>query len=83
MEGEVAYVGHFLYYQTAWISSNLAIWHGCLVAEVAQPFVADRSIHALALLGVVGVALLALHTTTLLSHSATFVHHSALAWLTR
>ena len=81
MEGEVAYVEQFLYYQTAWISSNLAIWHSCLVAEVAQPFVADRSIHALALLGVVGVALLAFHATALLSHPAALVHHPALAGL--
>ena len=71
----------FFFYQTAWISSNLAIRHGCLMAEIAQPFVADRRVNALTLLRVVGVALLALHAATLLSHPATLVHHPALARL--
>ena len=71
----------FLFYQTAWISSNLAIRHGCLMAEVAQPFVADRRVNALTLLCVVGVALLTIHAAALLSHPATLVHHPALAWL--
>ena len=51
------------------------------MAEVAQPFVADRRINALTLLCVVGVALLALHTAALLSHPTTLVHHPALARL--
>jgi hypothetical protein len=68
-------------HQTAWISSNLAIRHGGLMAEVAQPFVADRRVNALTLLCVVGVALLTIHAAALLSHPATLVHHPALAWL--
>ena len=51
------------------------------MAEITQPFVADRRIHALTLLRVVGVALLALHAAALLSHPATLVHHPALASL--
>ena len=51
------------------------------MAEVAQTFVADRRVHALTLLRVVGVALLALHAAALLSHPATLVHHPALARL--
>ena len=59
----------------------MAIRYSCLMAEVAQPFVADGGINALTLLGVVSVALLTLHAAALLSHPATLVHHPALAGL--
>ena len=68
-------------YQTSWIPANLAIRYSCLMAEVAQPFVADGSINAFTLLRVVGVALLTLHAAALLSHPATLVHHPALTGL--
>ena len=74
-------MGWVVFYQAAWISSNLAIRYCCLMAEVAQPFVADRRVNALTLLCVVGVALLALHAAALLSHPTTLVHHPTLARL--
>ena len=66
-------------YQCLRLPLDLAVRHGGVMAEVPQSLVAHGRVHSLALLRVVGVALLALHAAALLVLLAALVHHPALA----